>query len=90
MRYRVLAPMTLQPGALLGLTPLQAQARSFGLQPQGGHWLVIKPVAFKAGEEIDGIPALPKAVAQAVEALHPLRVLAAEAAPRKAARKASH
>jgi len=64
MLYRVLQPMMLHPGALLGLTAAQAAARSFGLVPQGAKWLVTKPVGFKAGEEIEVDGGLPKALAQ--------------------------
>jgi hypothetical protein len=67
MRYRVLAPMTLHPGALLGLTAEQAQARSFGLEAAGAMWRVVKPVSFKAGEHIDHDGELPKQLAQVVE-----------------------
>jgi hypothetical protein len=67
VRYRVLAPMTLYPGAVLGLTPEQADARSFGLDPKGGFWLVTKAVSFKAGEQIEHEGDLPKSLAHVVE-----------------------
>lgn len=84
MRYRVLAPMTLHPGALLGLTAEQAAARSFGLVPEGAQWRVVKPVGFKAGETIEHAGELPKALAQAVE---PEAAEPAAVAPRKAGRR---
>ena len=65
MLYRVLAPMTLHSG-LLGLTPPQAQARSFGLVAEGALWRVVKPVGFKAGELIEHDGQIPKAHAQTV------------------------
>lgn len=68
MRYRVLTPMQLHPGALLGLTAEQAAARAFGLQAEGALWRVVKAVGFKAGEVIEHQGELPKALAAAVEA----------------------
>lgn len=85
LRYRVLAPMMLHPGALLGLTPLQAQARRFGLEPVGELWRVVKPVGFKAGEELEHDGDLPKALAQAATPLGD----AAPATPAPVARPAS-
>jgi hypothetical protein len=64
--YRVLQPMTLHPGALLGLTAEQAAARSYGLVQQGVQWRVVKPVSFKAGEHLVHEGELPKMLAQAV------------------------
>lgn len=69
MRYRVLTAMQLHPGALLGLTEEQAQARSFALVAEGPLWRVIKPVGFKAGELIEHEGDLPKAMASVVEPL---------------------
>lgn len=87
MRYRVLAPMMLHPGALLGLTAEQAAARSFGLQAEGVQWRVVKPVGFKAGEEIEHEGDLPKVLAHAIEPVSPADDAAPQpaVAPRKAA-----
>lgn len=67
MRYQVLQPLTLHPGALLGLTAEQAAVRSFGLERLGTQYLVVKPVGFKAGEVLE-IDRLPKAHAHALQA----------------------
>lgn len=80
MHYRVLAPLTLHSG-LLGLTPEQAQARSFAIAAEGALWRVLKPVGFKAGELIEHDGEIPKALAQVVEVVEP-----AEAADHAAAR----
>lgn len=65
MLYQVIAPMTLHPGALLGLTAEQSQARAYALAPEGMRWRAIKPVGFKAGEQVD-LDSLPKAQAHAL------------------------
>lgn len=86
--------MVLHPGALLGLTAEQAAARSFGLVQQGAQWRVVRPVGFKAGEMIEHVGELPKALAQAVEpvvgtvvGVQPAAAPAADA--QRAARKAA-
>jgi hypothetical protein len=86
MRYRVTQPLMLHPGALLGLTEQQVAARTFALAAEGERWRVMRPVGFKAGEVIDVEP--PDAVAKSqAQALEPVEVLAAVAAPTKRARK---
>lgn len=68
MRYRVTAPLTIHPGALLELTPEQVARRLWALavQPCGLHRVVL-PVSFKAGEELGLDGDLPKTHASAVE-----------------------
>lgn len=69
MRYRVLQPMSLPQGTLVGLTEAQAAVRQFALRPSlGGLWQVAKAVQFKAGETVDA-PDMPKAVRHLVEPL---------------------
>jgi hypothetical protein len=87
MRYRVLAPMHLHPGALLGLTEEQAAARSFGLAPEGEMWRVVKPVGFKAGEEIEHDGELPKTLAAVVESVPSSAVATAVAAVKRAVKR---
>lgn len=65
MLYQVIQPMTLHPGALLGLTAEQAQVRAYALAPEGLRWRAIKPVGFKAGEQVE-LEQLPKALAHAL------------------------
>lgn len=81
MHYRVLAPLTLHTGALLGLTADQALARKFGLVPQGVHWCAVKPVSFKAGEVFELEGPLPKVLAHLAEPLAGAEV--SPPAPRK-------
>lgn len=68
MKYTVIAPITLGPGLLLGLSDAQAAPRSGSLRSLGkGKYEVVAPVQFKAGEVIHADTDLPKALAQAVE-----------------------
>lgn len=64
MRYRVLAPLQLHPGALIGLTEAQLRRRRelVELLPDGLA-RVLKPCGFKAGEEFDHVGPLPKTLA---------------------------
>lgn len=69
MRYRVLQPMSLPKGTLLGLTEAQAAARHFALRPSvDGLWEVLQTVQFKAGETIEVGGEVPKAERWKVEA----------------------
>ena len=88
MRYQVLQPLTLHPGALLGLTAEQAAVRSFGLERLGAQYLVVKPVGFKAGEVLE-IDRLPKAHAHALQAQTQAQAPAPEPARKPAPRRAS-
>jgi len=85
MRYRVLQPISLPKGTLLGLTEAQAAARQFALRPTvDGLWQVLQAVQFKAGETVDVAGDMPKAERWKVEAA-PLPALVQ---PAKARRKA--
>lgn len=84
MRYRVLHPMSLPKGALLGLTEAQAAARQFALRPSaGGLWEVLREVQFKAGETVDVAGDVPKPERWKVEPA-PLPALVVPRARRKA------
>ena len=85
MRYRVLAPLMLHSG-LLGLTLEQAQARAFGIVPEGALWRVVRPVGFKRGELIEHDGEISKAFAHAVESAEPVEP--AEPSPVAAAKPA--
>lgn len=64
MRYRVLQPMSLPAGQLVGLTDAQAAARAFALRPTAdGLWQLLRAVQFKRGETFDAPQPLPKAEA---------------------------
>lgn len=68
MKYTVIAPITLGPGIVLGLSDAQATPRSGSLRSLGkGKYEVCAPVQFKAGEVIHTDAELPKALAEAVE-----------------------
>jgi hypothetical protein len=85
MRYRVLQPISLPKGTLLGLTEAQAAARSFALRPTlDGLWQVAREVQFKAGETVEA-PDLPKRVRHLVT---PLAAVAAAVAPARPKRRA--
>jgi hypothetical protein len=61
MRYRVLEPISLPKGTLVGLTEAQAAARQFALRPSvNGLWEVVQAVQFKCGEELTTPGLLPK------------------------------
>lgn len=64
MRYRLLQPTTLNPGARLVLTQDQLRRRQGFVVPQADGWvLAVKPVSFKAGEIIELDGQLPKVLA---------------------------
>lgn len=68
MKYTVIAPITLGPGSVLGLSDAQAAARSGCLNALGkGKYEVKTAVQFKSGEVIHTDAELPKALAEAVE-----------------------
>lgn len=68
MKYTVIAPITLGPGLVLGLSDAQAAARSGSLRALGkGKYEVKAAVQFKAGEVIHTNAELPKALVEAVE-----------------------
>lgn len=52
-KYTVVAPVTIGPGAVLDLSPQQAQARAHAVKDLGkGLYLVIQDVEFKTAEKI--------------------------------------
>lgn len=70
MKYITLAVLSLQAGALLGLTESQAAARQTVLAPvpgRKGWYTTTGPVQFKVGEELLHDGELPKHLADAVE-----------------------
>lgn len=81
MRYLVLQPLMLHPGALLRLSAEQVARREFALEERAGRWLVTKPVGFKAGEEIETDDQLPKTVAHALRPTEEAAAQPAAAAP---------
>lgn len=68
MKYTVIAPISLGPGLVLGLSDAQAAARSGILRALGkGKYEVKATVQFKAGEVIHTDAELPKALTEAVQ-----------------------
>ena len=72
--YTVLIPLTLQAGAIVGLTPAQATVRAHALRllapaKEGAThsaYEATQAIQFKAGEVIRSESALPKGLASAV------------------------
>ena len=68
MKYTVIAPITLGPGLVLGLTDAQAAARSGSLRAiSKGKYEVTAAVQFKAGEVVHTDADLPKSLTEVVE-----------------------
>jgi hypothetical protein len=73
-KYTALAVLSIQAGAILGLTKAQAVARSHALKPLqvntktgDGTFEVMSPVQFKVGEQFATSAELNKALAESVE-----------------------
>lgn len=87
-KYTVIAVLTIQAGAVLGLTPKQAELRKHALKPVGKDaYEVLSPIQFKVGEEIATDAELNKALATSLESADTTKEKARASARDKAAAK---